>query len=399
LIFNSYMAEKCYQQSLGYTGFQHWEAFVYMFYYPVVYAVTLHDSAWWSRNNVYLQLPSFERTASFDSAESTSSSNRLLFTQSWIGHFFNKNEMAEPSRDFKPPPFPVLHFSGLHVGHMLAEGSSARVYRGSYRDESSCFVCALKRFLCAEAVIERGAEIIEEARITWDLKHKNVVELLGVCYSPPFVYLAYELCEKGSLQHLLELEGPMGHADCLRVACGATEGVAWLHSQGYIHRDIKPENYLVTAAYEVKLADFGESCTQQGGLELAVAGTPQYQSPELIRGERDYTEKVDIYALGITLWQLLTARMPYDEKLGIFAMYDAVRDGLRPVFPDDAPRIYVETCQWLWEAEPARRPTAEQVLGALCNKKNPGRSTSADGHVSTLNSSIRISDAISVLSV
>jgi eukaryotic-like serine/threonine-protein kinase len=103
----------------------------------------------------------------------------------------------------------------------------------------------------------------------------------------------------------------------LDILISAANGIAYLHSKGIIHRDIKPENILVSKDLStVKIADLGISkvvywkpITQEG----QILGTPAYMAPELLEGKSD-DPRIDIYAFGITIYEVLTHNVPFDGK-------------------------------------------------------------------------------------
>lgn len=114
----------------------------------------------------------------------------------------------------------------------------------------------------------------------------------------------------------VQRKGPLDVAEALTIVTRAAEGMAFAHKTGVIHRDIKPENLLVSTNGEVKVADLGlakvvDSSTRTTET-LVVAGTPACMSPEQWRGR--VSSRVDVYALGATLYFLLTGRDPYRAK-------------------------------------------------------------------------------------
>jgi calcium/calmodulin-dependent protein kinase I len=145
--------------------------------------------------------------------------------------------------------------------------------------------------------------------------------------------------------------------------------VAHLHRHGFWHRDIKPENILVmTETFNpdaVVLADFGY-CQRLGCIQCCneCCGSPHYFAPELVR-QVAYTEKVDIWALGITMFACLTSALPYDAS-DLGAMFEAILDGLPELFNNETVARTSDACREFLDAlldpDPAMRPTAEQAL-------------------------------------
>eukprot|EP00198_Chlamydomonas_reinhardtii_P011501 XP_001700838.1 predicted protein [Chlamydomonas reinhardtii] len=158
-----------------------------------------------------------------------------------------------------------------------------------------------------------------EIEILATIRHPNVVNFIGACHTPPNVCLVTEYCARGSLDHLLHKSSI--HIDTLkkvRFSMDIARGMGCLHSQKppIIHRDLKSANLLVSARFEVKVADFGLSrikdhaqlINSRAGLE----GTVEYAAPEVLRGE-PYTEKCDIWSYAILLWELIHRQRPYAD--------------------------------------------------------------------------------------
>src|SRR5574340_202732 len=147
------------------------------------------------------------------------------------------------------------------------------------------------------------------------LVHRNVVRVLRP-REQSRVYLVMELLEGRSLRALLGDRKPLPVERALDVARQVCEALVYLHAQGVVHRDVKPENLLVTADGTVKLLDFGIALFEAErrltwmGLSNAV-GTPDYMAPEQIRGRRG-DPRTDVYAVGMLLYETLTAHLPYD---------------------------------------------------------------------------------------
>lgn len=185
-------------------------------------------------------------------------------------------------------------------------------------------------------------------------------------------------------------EEELYHVCDLRVRLGmalhAASAVAYLHSADLsssaaqraklVHRDIKSLNFLVTDDFTVKLADFGDSrlVAAADAAMTSRRGTLRWAAPEVMQGqgEGQYSERVDIYSLGIVLWEMLTGEVPFAE-LSEFAVVSQVVAGARPKVPPGLPVALRRLLRAMWHRKPSRRPTAAQVcqlLRRLLNRLN-----------------------------
>lgn len=143
----------------------------------------------------------------------------------------------------------------------------------------------------------------------------NVVKLLDTAEENGIVYLLLELCHYDLLRHMgMQPSGRLTEADARRWTRQLLLGLRDLHSFGIVHRDVKPENLLCARDGKLKIADFGWCCN----LDLeqkSMAGTFQYMSPEMFKGE-EQTEGTDIWSTGMTLYQLLTGKNLLNVNIG-----------------------------------------------------------------------------------
>ncbi|MFO7900327.1 MAG: SUMF1/EgtB/PvdO family nonheme iron enzyme, partial [Planctomycetota bacterium] len=159
-----------------------------------------------------------------------------------------------------------------------------------------------------------------EARAAARLNHPNVVQAIDAGEADGYYYFAMEYVEGPSVIELLQ-EGSMPRERVLRIARDMGRALEAAHAAGIVHRDVKPANILLASDGTAKLADLGlarETTSRATGLtqEGLAIGTPDYISPEQVRGEADVDGRTDIYSLGATLYHMLTGQPPYTGGSG-----------------------------------------------------------------------------------
>jgi hypothetical protein len=180
----------------------------------------------------------------------------------------------------------------------------------------------------------------KEVAITRKLEHPNIVKVLdaGIDENGQ-TYSVTEWVDGKDLGEILRSSGPLGTNNSLQVATGIAETLAYVHSQGVLHRDLKPSNILIPGwpsdpkYRNPKILDFGVAGRLLAGGHTqvgAVFGTPQYMSPEQIKGESQ-SPATDVYGLGLLLFEMLTGRAPHNRAEGAVSLFRAV---LEEEFPE-----------------------------------------------------------------
>src|SRR5205085_4398191 len=145
---------------------------------------------------------------------------------------------------------------------------------------------------------------------------------------------AMEFVSGRSVQTMIRSEGRIGNPRAAQIILQAAHGLAAAHDAGIIHRDIKPANLMVDERGVVKIADFGVALPAESQTKLTVTGammgTPGYLSPEQCMGET-VDHRADIYALGVTYYEMLTGRMPFNAE-SPFAL-------IRQIMQEDPPDV------------------------------------------------------------
>ena len=161
-------------------------------------------------------------------------------------------------------------------------------------------------------------DFIKESRSVASLNHPKIIQAFKVGIEDEIVFFAMEYVEGQNLLDMLKQDGALEEIRVLEIALDVVDalGYAWDHKK-LVHRDIKPENIMIDYEGTAKVMDLGLSCQANdmidgdGGL---IQGTPQYISPEQVLGD-EIDIRTDFYCLGVSLYQLLSGRYPFDGDL------------------------------------------------------------------------------------
>ncbi|HVR73054.1 MAG TPA: protein kinase, partial [Planctomycetota bacterium] len=270
----------------------------------------------------------------------------------------------------------VLDFPGHEILEKAGQGAFGVVYRA--RDVKLGREVALKVQLPRFGPLSRSGfdpsareRFLREARALARIRHPNVLAVHAVLEHEERVALVTEFIEGEPLSAILETRGPLGPSEAAQTGVEICRALAAVHAAGLVHRDVKTANILRERGGRIVLADFGLGVflDQTAGLEPAglVAGSPLFMAPEQIRGEPLHP-RVDLYALGVVLYNLVTGRFPVVAS-SIQDLLTRIKTGalipLRDVRPD-LPGAFVEVVSRAIALDPDHRfPTAGAMEAAL----------------------------------
>jgi serine/threonine-protein kinase len=227
---------------------------------------------------------------------------------------------APPATDKHLPPGTLID-KKYAVLRVLGEGGMGVVYLArDIHTGLDVVVKAVRDELAHRADVR--ARTLAEGRALAQIDHPNVVHLRAVAVEGTRLWLVMQYIEGESLDKIIarhvDRGEPMPVDDALGLLRQVAAGVAAAHQEGVIHRDLKPANVLVRKKDGVaKVTDFGIALVQADTSRQetrGILGSLWYMSPEQVTGRRDLDHRVDVYALGIMLYQMLVGRVPFDGK-------------------------------------------------------------------------------------
>lgn len=205
------------------------------------------------------------------------------------------------------PPGDLL--PGLRLGPLIGQGGMSRVYMAQ-GDQGPLAVKILHpRLRRSGGDLE---EFRREAHLLVSLRHENIVCGRALREHDGLVYLEMELVEGKSIQQLLDDGFTFPEDAALYIVLQVARALSHLHRRGLVHRDIKPANILIDRENRVKLCDLGLAVVEGAGAGEVTAGTAQYISPEQALADSGVDVRSDIYSLGVSLYQLVVGKLPFD---------------------------------------------------------------------------------------
>jgi serine/threonine-protein kinase len=235
----------------------------------------------------------------------------------------HRNPTPQPERP--ADPFVGQKLAGRYeILRKIGEGGMGAVYEARHLkiDKRVAVKVLLDKFIQKADVVAR---LEQEAKLASAIGHENIVDINDFGETDDGrTFVVMEFLEGESLAQLLQREGPLPPQRAVGIARQVASALAAAHGKEIVHRDVKPENIFITRRNDrdfVKVVDFGISkAMRPTDLEEAsprltqtgmVLGTPLYLSPEQARGEEKLDQRIDIYALGTILYEMLTGEMPF----------------------------------------------------------------------------------------
>ncbi|MFO1093067.1 MAG: serine/threonine-protein kinase [Planctomycetaceae bacterium] len=211
----------------------------------------------------------------------------------------------------------IQNIDGFDLLNCIATGNVSQVWE--VKEVSTGHSYAMKLLLPESfADPEQKNQLKHEARIGKSCDHPNLIKVYDVRSTKKHLYFTMELFRGMNLKSMLRSDLTGVQVRAKKIMEGVTQALAHLHEKGWVHKDVKPENILVTRGGDVRLIDFSLAVRNAGTLSkmltnkknVIIQGTRTYIAPELVR-RNPATFAVDMYSLGITLYEMLTGKPPF----------------------------------------------------------------------------------------
>ncbi|PHH76203.1 hypothetical protein CDD80_1726 [Ophiocordyceps camponoti-rufipedis] len=229
------------------------------------------------------------------------------------------------------------HIGPWQLGRTLGKGSSARV--------RLCRHSITNQLAAVKIVNRRMAYLVQDSSLAalskWDsslpdeingemrvpmaierevailklIEHPNIMKLYDIWENRSEIYLILEYIDQGDLFTFINSKGRLSEEVSMFFFRQMISAITYCHSFNVCHRDLKPENILITADLQIKIADFGMAALHQtANHQLATAcGSPHYAAPELLKNRQYRGDRADIWSLGVILYAMLSATLPFDD--------------------------------------------------------------------------------------
>lgn len=261
------------------------------------------------------------------------------------------------------------------IEEILGQGGMSSVYKGT--DPNLKRVVAIK---VIHSHLSNNPDFVqrfeEEAAAVAQLRHHGIIQVYDFNRDDDLYYMVLEFVPGETIQdHLKRLNDSgrkLSNSQAIEYMASICDAVDYAHQRGMIHRDIKPANLMLTTTGQVILMDFGIAKIVGGTRHTvtgAVVGTAMYMSPEQIKGEQP-DRRTDIYSLGVTLFEMVSGRPPFDANSAMTLMMMHINDpipNIKSLNPDVPDALIAVINKALAKDPNARYQTAAQMAAALRN--------------------------------
>jgi len=322
----------------------------------------------------------------------------------WTGRLVDSNSVGIFPANFvadSASKLRIIDYNDLHIGETIGVGGFGHVYHGKFGDVDVAIKTAksLASFCSIQITSQKShgggsgdhdrsdamqqsliEGLLREARLFSHLKHRNIIQLLGVSpsLSTRNLYLVMEYAHGGALSYLLQQrQSGLYPTVFIEYAKQIADGMNYLHEeaceQRIIHRDLKCSNILILepindihddqdlSTKTLKITDFGLARKQIQSSSTSAAGTFAWMSPECIRNN-EFSTKSDVWSFGVLLWECLTGELPYHGFDQMQVAFGVATNKYTLPIPSTCPDEFAQLMKNCWKLYPRERPTFAELL-------------------------------------
>ncbi|RIB25827.1 kinase-like domain-containing protein [Gigaspora rosea] len=254
----------------------------------------------------------------------------------------------------------------------IAEGAFGIIRKSEWKDSLKVAVKSLKiNTHTDENTVNDFIKELKLLRKIWF--HPNINTFYGVIKDPFNGYcMVLEFANNGNLRQYLKINfSNLNWKSKLRMTKEIASGLSFLHNHNIIHRDLHSKNILVSEG-KMKIGDFGLSTSlnsnscKNSKAHCSNYGMPAYVEPQYFKNPNyEFTQKSDIYSLGVILWEISSGKPPYQSFNSVDCIAVHVFQGKRETPIEGTPQAYVNLYTKCWDEDPHKRPDAELVFKTL----------------------------------
>ena len=255
--------------------------------------------------------------------------------------------LVEQLEEYDPRIFNI-DFNDLGDLKRIGGGNFGQVWKANYFGTK----VAVKQLLDIDDA-DMHKYITREMLTLRDVRHPNVVQLMGLCKHSSGIYIVTEYIPGGHLRKLLKnRENELPWLLRIKISIDIIMALTYLHSRGIVHRDLKSQNLLVDEGFRIKVCDFGFSRIVEKNEFMTVCGTDEWMAPEVRLGKM-YDERADVFSFAMVLTELITRNKPLERLPGRQFAFDSL--AFRRTVPPDCPRALIDVTCAMAASNPTER--------------------------------------------
>lgn len=254
----------------------------------------------------------------------------------------------------------TLYHHGYENLRPIGDGGFATIYRVTNRNYQEDFAVKLIDLYSAETSYIPDSFQAEITALK-KLYHQNVIKIFNHFTSNTLLYIILELCPGGSFKDVIVKEGYIKQPLLLEACKEIIDALLFCHQRGIAHRDVKPSNILIDKYGRAKLADFGLAQHFQKSQKCQIfGGSLPYLAPEVLQMQSYDPKKADVWALGVTFYEMATGSLPYNaiEPEQLLKLINTSK----PPIPTHVVPSFVSVLNLMLEPQPIKRIALEDLV-------------------------------------